>query len=416
MTKSLSKAKSQGPARIEYLRVENYRALASVEFDGLTPLTALLGPNGSGKSTVFDVFNFLSECFQVGLRTALEKRGRLRELRTRGKDGPIVFELKYRESPEAQPATYHLEINEREGSPVVSAEWLKWRRVSDSSPGRPYKILDFTLGKGWVISGDKPERSDTRVHEELDEPDLLAVSTLGRLGKNPRVAALRRFITDWQVSYLSIDDTRGQPVAGAQQRLSKSGDNLANVIQYLSEEHPDVLDRVFATMQQRIPRLEKVQSEPMEDGRLLLRIKDAPFKQPVLARFASDGTLKMLAYLVMLYDPKPPQFIGIEEPENFLHPRLLPELAEECRAATARSQLLVTTHSPFFLSALRPEEVRVLYRNAAGFTQALRASDIRGVAEFLKQGASLGDLWLEGHFGAGDPLVNAGEPQVRAGR
>jgi len=59
------------PARIEYLRIENYRALCSVELKGITPLTVLLGPNGSGKSTVFDVFNFLSECFQFGLRACL---------------------------------------------------------------------------------------------------------------------------------------------------------------------------------------------------------------------------------------------------------------------------------------------------------------------------------------------------------
>lgn len=130
----------------------------------------------------------------------------------------------------------------------------------------------------------------------------------------------------------------------------------------------------------------------------------------MLAKFASDGTLKMLAYLVMLYDPRPPQFIGIEEPENFLHPRLLPELAEECRKATENSQLLVTSHSPFFLSALRPEEVRVLYRDERGFTQSLRPSDLRRVKEFIAHGAALGDLWLEGHFGAGDPLVRAGSP------
>ncbi|HRE19171.1 MAG TPA: AAA family ATPase, partial [Rhodocyclaceae bacterium] len=90
-------------------------------------------------------------------------------------------------------------------------------------------------------------------------------------------------------------------------------------------------------LRERIPRLERVDAEPMQDGRLLLKIKDAPFEQPVLAKFASDGTMKMLAYLTVLYDPEPPRFIGIEEPENFLHPRLLPELAEECRAASDRS-------------------------------------------------------------------------------
>ena len=153
----------------------------------------------------------------------------------------------------------------------------------------------------------------------------------------------------------------------------------------------------------------------MPDGRLLLSIKDAPFDNPILARFASDGTLKMLAYLALLHDPVPPPFIGIEEPENFLHPRLLYGLAEECRASAQRGQLLVTTHSPFFLNALRPEEVRVLYRDDAGYTQVTTASEIPGIKAFMGEGALLGDLWLEGHFGLGDPLTNQGAPVVRTG-
>jgi len=224
------------------------------------------------------------------------------------------------------------------------------------------------------------------------------------------VAALREFITDWYVSYLSIEDTRGQPEAGPQERLSKTGDNLPNVIQYFAERYPEKLDEVFQVLRKRIPRLDKVLAESMPDGRLLLQIKDAPFDQPILSRFASDGTLKMLSYMMVLYDPDPPQFIGIEEPENFLHPRLLPGLAEECRKASDTSQLLVTTHSPFFLNSARPSEVRVLYRDELGYTQAMRAADIQGIKEFLEAGASMGDLWLEGHFGVGDPLVNSGAP------
>jgi predicted ATPase len=149
----------------------------------------------------------------------------------------------------------------------------------------------------------------------------------------------------------------------------------------------------------------------MADGRLLLQIKDAPFERPILAKFASDGTLKMLAYLTVLYDPDPPQLIGIEEPENQLHPRLLPELAEECRVASARTQLMVTTHSPFFVNGLRTEELWVLYRDEQGYTQARRAADMRGVKEFMEQGAQLGHLWMEGHFDVGDPLTAAGGPK-----
>ena len=395
------------PARIEYLKVQNFRALREVEFKALTPLTVLLGPNGSGKSTVFDVFAFLSECFELGLRRAWDQRGRAKELRTRGNIDPVVIELKYREQPRTPLITYHLAIDENRNRPVVKEEWLHWRR---KRYGRPFRFLDYREGHGRAASGELPDEHDTRSEVPLQSPDLLAVNALGQLADHPRVAALRDFITGWHVSYLSADSARGQPEAGPQERLSKSGDNLANVIQHLAEQYPERLNQIFEVLRQRVPRIERVLSDVMPDGRLLLQIKDAPFNNPVLARFASDGTLKILAYLVLLYDPEPPPFIGIEEPENFLHPRLLPELAEECRAACERTQLLATTHSPFFLNALRPEEVRVLWRDEQGYTQTSRVADIPGVREFIEEGAYLGHLWMEGYFNLGDPLDRHGEP------
>lgn len=402
------KGKKTATARIEQLHVENYRALRSIDVKEITPLTVLLGPNGSGKSTFFDVFNFLSECFQYGLRHAWDRRGRAKELKTRGQSGPVVIELKYRELPDQPIITYHLAIDEGPRGAFVEEEWLQWRR---GEHGKPFRFLEYKQGRGKAVSGEVPDEEDRRVEVPLKSPDLIAANALGQFAEHPRVAALREFITDWYVSYLSIEDTRGQPEAGPQERLNKTGDNLPNVIQYLRESHPHRLDRIFEILRTRVPRLDRVLAEPMPDGRLLLQIKDAPFDQPILSRFASDGTLKMLAYMIVLNDPAPPQFIGIEEPENFLHPRLLPELAEECRRASEHSQVIVTTHSPFFLNSIKANEVRVLYRDENGYTQALRASDIRGVNDFIATGASMGNLWLEGRFGVGDPLVNSGAPQ-----
>jgi len=398
----------QSIPRIEYLRVKNYRALHDLELKGITPLTVFLGPNGSGKSTIFDVFAFLSECFTVGLRKAWDRRGRFRELRTRGADGAIVIELKYREKLDLPIITYHLAIEEGTKGPHVAEEWLQWRR---GQTGKPFRFLDFQEGAGRVITGEKPDEQDERVLEQLNSPELLAVSTLGQFAKHPRVSALRRFITGWYLSYLTADNTRSIPEAGPQERLSPTGDNLPNVIQYLKEQYPDRLHQILNTLSCRVPRLERVDAEMMQDGRLLLQIKDAPFHQPILAKFTSDGTLKMLAYLTVLYDPDPPQLVGIEEPENHLHPRLLPELAEECRAASANTQLMVTTHSPFFVDALKPEELWVLYRDEQGYTQAKRTSDMRGVKEFMEHGATLGSLWMEDYFEVGNPLINFGGPK-----
>ena len=395
------------PPRIERLKVRNFRALRDVELPHLTPLTVLLGPNGSGKSTVFDVFAFLAECFESGLRRSWEKRGRARELKSRGGEGPVLIEIAYREQPGRPLITYHLEVDEQGGRPVVVRERLLWRR---GRYGRPFGFLDYAEGSGQVISGELPDSRDERIEVPLSSPDTLAVNALGQLAENPRVVALRNFIMGWHVSYLSSKDARGQPEAGPEERLSKTGDNLANVIQYLSEEHPERLEVVFGRLRERVPKVQSVTADPMPDGRLLLQIRDAPFAEPVMARFASDGTLKMLAYLTLLHDPVPPPFIGIEEPENFLHPRLLYGLAEECRRAAEATQVLVTTHSPFFLDALRPEEVRVLWRDESGYTRCNPLSENDKVLAFMDAGAQLGDLWMEGHFGVGDPLTGGGMP------
>ena len=233
--------KSPKPARLEYLKVRNFRALKDVEFKDITPLTVLLGPNGSGKSTIFDVFAFLSECFELGLRRAWDKRGRAKELRTRGSEGPIEIEIKYRE-PGFPVITYHLAVDEERGAPVVVEEWLRWTR---GKGGKPFRFLDYRRGVGRVVTGALPDIQDERIEVPLKSADLLAVSALGQLAEHTRVVALRDFITGWYVSYLSAENARGQPETGPQERLSRTGDNLANVIQYLSELHEHKTRRNF---------------------------------------------------------------------------------------------------------------------------------------------------------------------------
>lgn len=398
-------AKPKRPQRdvphIYTLRIKNYRALRDIELTDLEPLTVFIAPNGSGKSTIFDVFKFLSECFSDGLRPAWERRGRFHELRSRGSTEPIEIQLQYREDKNANLLTYQLTIDEIKGSPIVVREMLRWTEQGKQS--RPAHIVDFENGTG-KIRLDATGENGTDETYTLASPDLLAVNTFGALSKHKRIVALRNFITGWHVSQLQLDALRRPVQAGMQERLEPSGANLANVIDYLASQRPDHLRAVVAKLALWIPRLSDVASEPLRGGQLLLQLKDAPFDEPILAQFASDGTLKMLAYLVLLMDPNKPPFIGIEEPENHLHAQLLHRFADLCRETAAQAQTMITTHSPEFLNALDPREVWVMERDAHGYTQVKRASEMGELMRFVEAGGLLGSLWMEGYFPSGYPI------------
>jgi len=392
------------PPRVESIKIENFRVLKKVEFK-LEPLSVLLGPNGSGKSTFFDVFAFLADCFSDGLRRAIDKRGNFKDLRSRDNTGPIKFEIVYREGygkGEKRPPiiTYHLEIDEIAGRPVVIEESMRWRRAER---GSPFYFLRYEKGDGFVVTGALPEKEDTRIAKKLSGSDVLAVNTLGQFAENPRVKALRDFITGWHLSHLSASAMRMIPEAGPQEHLSKTGDNLVNVIQHLQEYFPQKLEAIFAALRRRVPQIERVVPQTLPSGHLLLMIKDAPFSEAVQARYASDGTMKLLAYLVQIQDPNPPPLIGIEEPENFLHPKLLQELAEECDQASARTQLIVTTHSPFFIKTCDPKQVWAMMRDEDGYTVAKSIANMNGIQAMLDAGADLGSLWMENYFEIGNP-------------
>lgn len=113
--------------------------------------------------------------------------------------------------------------------------------------------------------------------------------------------------------------------------------------------------------------------------------------------------MKMFAYLMLLNDPKPHPLLCVEEPENYLHPELLAELAEEFREYANRGgQVFISTHSPDFLNALDPSEVFWLQKKD-GYTSVIRASDDVAIKKLSSAGDKLGYLWLQGYFTGSSP-------------
>lgn len=419
--------------KIEGFKVCNYRALHNVQMGkfwnendkaALSPMTVVIGKNGVGKSSLFDAFGFLADCLKHGVEEACDARGRggFERIRSRGQTGPVEFEIYYRGDTNDRPITYELAIDlDSDGRPHVLRERLRQRR-QDQRRGWPFSFLWLDGGKGvaWkgqsgrqidenlspinvdaLINSVESESSETEV-VQLDDSRRLGIATLGSLKQHPRIAAFRRFIEGWYLSYFTPDAARSLPLAGPQKQLNVHGDNLGNVVQYMEREHKARFQTILNRIAEKIPGIQKIDTLPSPDKRLLLRFNNQGFVDPFFAQEMSDGTLKVFAYLLLLEDPNPPPFICIEEPENGLYHKLLESLVAEFRAhATNKkqsSQVFVTTHQPYLVDALKPEEVWILEKGTDGFSTIRRASDHPVVSAMVKQGLPLGGLWYSDYL------------------
>lgn len=407
-------------AIIEGFRVQNFRALRDITIgklsgqgneDPLTPFTVVIGKNGVGKSSLFDAFGFVSDCLATDVEIAcdMKQRGGFDRLRSKGVDQPIRFEIYYREAPNERPITYELSINiDGIGRPYVESELLKQRRKGQKH-GRPYPFLRLDRGKGLVWAGEEAvefegEEDRTQAAVELTDPRQLGIATLGTLKEHPRIKRFRDFLKGWYLSYFYPDAARSLPSAGPQRHLNVHGDNIGNVVQFMEREHKDRFKNILARIASKIPGISTIDTEITADKRILLRFNDGAFGDPFFAQQMSDGTLKVFAYLLLLEDPDPPPFICIEEPENGLYHKLLETLAQEFRDhATGKKnapQLFVTTHQPYFVDALAPEEVWILEKEEDGFSTIRRVSSLDIVKNLVAEGLPLGGLWYSDYLDA----------------
>ncbi len=389
--------------QVESIRIKNYRLFRDVQLDDIPRLCVLVGANGTGKSTLFDVFSFLKDALGMNVSKAISKRGGYREVASRGfVKEPIEITLQFHLTITGRErlVTYALKIvPDKAGHPIVEREVLRYKR---GSYGAPFRFLDFSRGQGYAITNEedfsKQDEELTREEQKLDGPDILAIKGLGQFERFKAASAFRLMIENWHISDFHVSNARPSQEDGFAEHLSTRGDNLSLVASFLFEHHPERFQRVLDAMKRRVPGIDVIEPRQTEDGRLVLRFQDGSFKDPFIARFVSDGTIKMFAYLVLLNDPKPYPLLAIEEPENQIYPGLLAELAEEFRDYARRGgQVFISTHSPDFLNALTLDEIYCL-RKQEGFAVITHASDSENLRALIEEGDLPGYLWKQELF------------------
>ncbi|MEA4889977.1 MAG: AAA family ATPase [Clostridiaceae bacterium] len=399
------------------IAIQNYGSLKGIKMGQLysdregTPLgnmVAIIGPSGNGKSTLADAFGFISDCLSTDVESACDakNRGGYDQIISQGADKPIHFEIYYRETSNSRPITYELTIaKDQSERPYVKEERLR-QRVQKI--GRPLSFFYLIDGKGYAFEGstggqdDKGEITGNKVDVELNDTRKLGIVTLGAMKQYSRIEKFLSFLRSWYLCYFSPDTARQIQTAAPTPYLNREGSNMNNVAQYMYRENSKEFEKILMDIQAKIPNISKIKPVKLQNGQMVLEFWQNGFSEPFFSQRMSDGTLKLFAYYLLLHEKNPRQLVFIEEPENGLYHQYLADLAIEMtkNVGTGYSkQLFVTTHSPFFVNALSPEQVWVLEKGSDGFSKAKRASDYEFVNDLVNEGAFMGDLWYSKYFG-----------------
>ncbi|MDT3674871.1 MULTISPECIES: AAA family ATPase [Microcystis] len=393
--------------KIVSIKIKNYRMFKNIHIRDIPPFCVIIGANGTGKSTLFDIFGFLRDALKNNIRQALQIRGGYREIITRGQEQEdIEIELQFpmKILDTERLVTYQIIIGQNNNRPVIKREILRYKR---GEHGKPFHFLDFQLGQGYAITNEedfsKPDKELDREEQQLESNDILAIKGLGQFQRFKAATAFRSLIENWHVSDFHISEARGSKEISYAEHLSPTGDNIATVAQYIYQQYPEIFQQILEKMKQRVPGISSVEAKETEDGRLILRFQDQAFKDPFIDRYVSDGTMKMFAYLILLFDPNPHPLLCVEEPENQLYPTLLKELAEEFAHYSYRGgQVFVSSHSPDFINAVPLASIFWLIKSQ-GITQIHRANDSEILKNLVAEGDLPGYLWNQGWFEGVEP-------------
>lgn len=402
------------------IAIQNYGSLKNIKMGKLYSdqsgselgnMVAIIGPSGNGKSTLADAFGFISDCLSTDVESACDanNRGGYDQLISQGSSDPIHFELYYKENSNSRPITYELTIaKDRYDRPYVKEERLRQRRPGQKN-GRPLSFLHLIDGKGFAFEGKDGGQDDEdgsvegeKINVELADTRKLGIVTLGAMKQYARIELFLDFLKSWYPCYFAPDAARQIQTAAPAQYLNRTGSNLNNVAQYMYRENPTEFKKVLAEIQTKIPNITKIEPVKLKNGQMVLEFWQNGFSEPFFSTRMSDGTLKLFAYYLLLHERNPRQLVFVEEPENGLYHHYLANLAIEMRKSVGSGyskQLFVTTHSPFFVNALSPEEVWVLEKGQDGFSIARQASSYEFVKELVSEGAAMGDLWYSEYFG-----------------
>ena len=369
------------------LKAKNYRSLRDVSID-LEDFSVFIGANASGKSTILDALRFLHDGVHArDFEGAVFSRGGILNLAWKGEEAHQI-DLTVTLLDDGERIEWSVQIT-RQGFQFHVAERVE--RFPPQSP--PSVLLEADRGDGWWWSGSTNERV------ELKQSSTACALAAASADANFPARDIANFVRRWGFfdpnPFLLRRDWSGLESS----RFDHYGRNLAETLHALA---PDVRERIRSATHDIVGLPTEIDTRETED-RFYFVQEEEDLEFPVHQMGVSSGTLRILALMTALHGEPGANLMGIEEPENYVHPSALSAFVEYLRDARERVRFMVTTHSPLLLDLLNePKAVCVVQRQGGQGTAVSRQSNSDGIRRALAEsGFSLGEYYQTRGFGAG---------------
>ena len=351
---------------IQELRVFGFRSFKDLNWQP-GRLNLLVGPNGSGKSNLIHCLELVSRVARGQLQNTLSDQGGIVPVLWDHKPGSCGWRLRIDPVDQLRDRikdalTVEFEMCQFHGSSAYEitkdslGNWYKHEQGLESSP---YWI--FTRDRKRAYLFDQQQQKLVKVEEEssdhpdgYDENESLLSHVADPENRIPML--VRRVLEGWNVHH-DVHVERGSMMrrpATTQltKKLAADGSNLVTVLHTLYTGSREFRDRIDEGMKAGFgEEYDRLEFQPAAAQQIQLAVQWKSSGQPHAGSDLSDGTLRFLFLLAVLSHPEPATLIAVDEPETGLHPSMLPVIAEYAEAASERTQVILTSHSPEFLDA-----------------------------------------------------------------
>lgn len=381
----------------ESIHVQGFRRLADMQLK-LRPLNVLIGANGCGKSSLLDVFSLLAASAAGEMKSRIKDLGGVDSNLSFlpdagiGKSTFMRFELD-RGVTDFAPLRYAISLRPKGTSYEIPDESL----TQHNDPSKPRPMAHVQSAHGRVQYFDTELSKLIKPTWDFDDSES-ALSQAGKMYLEPE-----RFRSTLASStyYHALDVGPRAPVRLPQQMREaylpgKDGEDLVTCLYWMREARPDRFEIIEDTLRLAFRSFERLNFPPVASGMLALTWKDKEFSKPFYLHQLSEGTLRFLWLVTLLYSPGLTEVTLLDEPEVSLHPELLAVLADCLREASTRTQLIVATHADRLVRFLELDEV-ITFNQVDGVTTATRAEDL-DLDVWLKE-YTLDQVWEHGRMG-----------------